>query len=137
MLFACNHPALGATSRASGSIAMWVAPRWGPQAEKAQEIMALMCRVAVDDRLVDDIFFDARHAMQVVDAWEAGSRELTFHPAERRWFGDSRKGYSRESQSGELKVTQSSCGSWKINRVPERCFINASTAQRYAEERLR
>lgn len=96
----------------------------------------LMWRVAVDDRMVDDIFFDARHAMQAIDAWEAGSRDLTFHPVERRWFGDSRKGYSRVSQSGELKVTQSSCGSWKINRVPERCFNNASTAQRYADERL-
>lgn len=41
MLFACNHPALGATSGANGWIAMWVAPRWGPQAEKAQGIMAL------------------------------------------------------------------------------------------------
>ena len=41
MLFACNHPALGATSGATGWMAMWVAPRWGPQAEKAQGIMAL------------------------------------------------------------------------------------------------
>ncbi len=44
--------------------------------------------------------------------------------------------YSRGSQSGELKVTQSSCGSWKINQVPERCFNHASSAQRYADERL-
>lgn len=96
----------------------------------------LMWRVAVDDRMVDDIFFDAREAMQAIDAWEVGSSDLTFHPIERRWFGDDRKGYSRSSQSGELKVTQSSCGSWKINRVRERCFNSAATAQRYADERL-
>jgi hypothetical protein len=41
MLFAYNHPALGATSGANGWMAMWVAPIWGPQAEKAQGIMAL------------------------------------------------------------------------------------------------
>ena len=41
MLFAYNHPVLGATSGANGWIAIWVAPMWGPQAEKAQGIMAL------------------------------------------------------------------------------------------------
>lgn len=41
MVFAHNHPVLGATSGANGWMAMWVAPRWGPQAEKAQGIMAL------------------------------------------------------------------------------------------------
>lgn len=96
----------------------------------------LLWRAAVDDRMVDDIFFDPREAMEAVDEWEAGGGNLTFHPIERRWLGDGRKGYSRKSQSGELKVTQSSCGSWKINRVPERCFSHASSAQRYADERL-
>ena len=95
-----------------------------------------MWRAAVDDRMVDDIFFEAHAAMKAIDAWEAGDGDLTFHPVERRWFGDDRKGYSRGSQSGELKVIQSSCGSWKINRVRERCFNHASSAQRYADERL-
>ncbi|MEO0316380.1 MAG: hypothetical protein RL404_57 [Pseudomonadota bacterium] len=96
----------------------------------------LFWRAAVDDRVLDDIFFDARDAMEAVDAWEAGNGNLTFHPVERRWFGDDRKGYTRKSQSGEIKVTQSSCGSWKINWVPERCFREAKAAQRYADERL-
>lgn len=93
-------------------------------------------RAAVDDRMVDDIFFDAREAMQSIDAWEAGRRSLTFHPVERRWLGDDQKGYSRNSQNGQLKVIQSSCGNWKINRVPERCFREAKAARRYADERL-
>ena len=96
----------------------------------------LLWRAAIDDRMLDDIFFDPLEAMRAVDAWEAGEGDLTFHPVERRWLGDDRKGYSRKSQNGELKVTQSSCGSWKINRVPERCFGHAGSAKRYADERL-
>lgn len=96
----------------------------------------LLWRAAIDDRMLDDIFWDAREAMKAIDAWEAGCGTLSFHPVERRWLGDDRKGYSRKSQNGELKVTQSSCGSWKINRVPERCFSHAGSAKRYADERL-
>ena len=96
----------------------------------------LMWRAAVDDRMVDDIFFDARNAMQTVDKWDAGHGELTFHPVERRWLGDGHKGYSRKSQRGELKVTQSSCGNWTINQVRERCFRDRDTACRHADERL-
>lgn len=99
-------------------------------------LQPLLWRAAVDDRMVDDIFFDACEAMQSIDAWEAGLGSLTFHPVERRWLGDEENGYSRKSQNGQLKVTQSSCGSWKINRVPERCFSNAGSAKRYADERL-
>lgn len=96
----------------------------------------LMWRAAVDDRMVDDIYFDAREAMQSVDAWEAGRGSLTFHPVERRWFGDETEGYSRKSHNRQIKVTQSSCGSWKIDLVPERCFREAMAARRYADERL-
>ena len=96
----------------------------------------LLWRIAIDDRMVDDIFFDARNAMQTVDKWDAGDGELTFHPVERRWLGDGHKGYSRKSQRGELKVTQSSCGNWKINQVRERCFQDRNAACRHADERL-
>ena len=96
----------------------------------------LMWRAAIDDRMVDDIFFEAREAMQAVDEWDAGDGELTFHPVERRWLGDDRKGYSRRSQRGELKVTQSPCGKWTINRVSERCFRDRYSACRPADERL-
>ena len=96
----------------------------------------LMWRAAVDDRMVDDIFFEACEAMQAVDEWDAGDGELTFHPVERRWLGDGHKGYSRRSQRGELKVTQSPCGKWTINQVSERCFRDQYTACRHADERL-
>ena len=96
----------------------------------------LLWRAAIDDRMVDDIFFEASEAMQAVDEWDAGDGELTFHPVERRWFGDDRKGYSRRSQRGELKVTQSPCGKWTINQVSERCFRDRDTACRHADERL-
>ena len=96
----------------------------------------LMWRAAIDDRMVDDIFFEACEAMQAVDKWDAGDGELTFHPVERRWLGDGHKGYSRKSQRGELKVTQSSCGNWKINQVRERCFQDRNAACRHADERL-
>ncbi len=93
-------------------------------------------RAAVDDRLVDNIFFDAIDAIREIDEWEAGRGELTFHPIERRWLGDDRKGYSRHSQRGELQVTQASCGKWRINQVPERCFGHPSSACNHADERL-
>jgi hypothetical protein len=96
----------------------------------------LMWRAAIDDRMVDDIFFEPCDAMQTVDKWEAGQSELTFHPVERRWFGDERKGYSRRSQHGELKVTQSTCGNWTINQVRGRCFQDHHAACRHADERL-
>ena len=96
----------------------------------------LMWRAAIDDRMVDDIFFDARNAMQTVDKWEAGDGDLTFHPVERRWLGNGDRGYSRTSQHGELKVTQSSCGNWKINQVRERCFQDRNAACRHADQRL-
>jgi hypothetical protein len=96
----------------------------------------LFWRAAVDDRMIDDVFFDAREAIQAIDAWEVGLGNLTFHPVERRWFSDDQRGYSRKSQRGELKVIHSCCGSWKINSVPERCFRDAETAMRYADERL-
>ena len=96
----------------------------------------LMWRAAIDDRMVDDIFFDARDAMQTVDKWEAGHGDLTFHPVERRWMDDGHKGYTRKSEHGELKVTQLSCGNWKINQVRERCFQDRNSACRHADERL-
>ena len=96
----------------------------------------LLWRAAVDDRMVDDIFFDALKAMQTVDEWDKGHGKLTFHPVERRWFGDGHKGYSRKSEHGELKVTQSSCGNWTINQVSERCFRDQDTACLHADERL-
>ncbi len=96
----------------------------------------LFWRATVDDRMADNIYFDAREAMEAVNAWETGGGKLTFHPVDRRWLGDDRKGYYRSSQLGEDKVIQSLCGSWKIDRVPERCFREAKTAQRYADERL-
>lgn len=96
----------------------------------------LLWRAAVDNRMVDDIFFDAREAMQTVDEWDNGHGELTFHPVQRRWLGDGHNGYSRKSQHGELKVTQSSCGNWTINQVRERCFQDRDTACRHADERL-
>ena len=96
----------------------------------------LLWRAAVDDRMVDDIFFDARNAMQTVDKWEAGHGDLTFHPVERRWMGDGHKGYTRKSEHGELKVTQLSCGNWRINLVSERCFGYPTTACNHADERL-
>lgn len=96
----------------------------------------LFWRATVDDRMADNIYFDAREAMEAVNAWETGGGKLTFHPVDRRWLGDDRKGYYRSSQLGEVKVIQSLCGSWKIDRVPERCFREAKTAQRYADERL-
>jgi hypothetical protein len=96
----------------------------------------LLWRAAVDNRMVDDIFFDAREAMQTVDEWDNGHGEVTFHPVQRRWLGDGHHGYSRKSQHGELKVTQSSCGNWTINQVRERCFQDRDTACRHADERL-
>lgn len=96
----------------------------------------LFWRAAIDDRMVDDIFFDARDAINAIDAWEAGARNITLHDVDRRWNGDERHGYTRRSQSGELQVTQSTCGNWKINHVQQRCFGNAEKAQRYADERL-
>jgi len=93
-------------------------------------------RAVIDDRMVDNIFFEALDAIQAIDKWEAGHGELTLHPIERRWLGDDRKGYTRPSQRGELKVTQSSCGNWRINLVPERCFGYPSSACKHADERL-
>ena len=40
----------------------------------------LFWRGAVDDRMADNIYFDAREAMEAVDAWETGGGKLTFHP---------------------------------------------------------
>ncbi len=96
----------------------------------------LLWRAAIDDQMVDDVFFDALQGMQAIDAWADGKGDLTVHPVDRRWQGDEHNGYTRRSENGELRVTQSSCGKWKINAVPERCFHCAGTAQRHADERL-
>ena len=96
----------------------------------------LFWRAAIDDHMVDDVFFNALEAMQAVDDWEAGKGKLTFHPIDRRWMGDDRKGYTRRSELGPLTVKQSPCGNWKIDRVPERCFRGSQLACRHADERL-
>lgn len=79
---------------------------------KVSVFEAIMWRITIDDRMVDDVFFDAKHAIETVEEWQAGQRDLPLHAFDRRWDGDDRAGYTRRNSCPPLTVMKRPCGSW-------------------------
>jgi len=86
--------------------------------------------------MVDDLFFTTRHAMELIDMWEAGEEPLTFHPIDKHWLTDAIGRYTRKSGPITLIVSMALCGSWKFDREAWRCFDTAEAARRHADERF-
>ena len=98
---------------------------------------ATMWRITIDDRMVDDVFFDAKHAIETVEDWQAGRLELSLHAFDRRWDGDDRIGYTRRNSTPPITVSNSACGKWAIlNWFEGRCFNSAADARSFADARL-
>ena len=94
----------------------------------------LVWRAIVDDRLVDDFFFDKAKAMQAIEDWAAGRSKLNFHPTEKRWYGNDAWGYARESADyGEIEVIREKCGNWRLNIDKTSCFCDSESARRHAD----
>ena len=93
-------------------------------------------RVVVGNRKVDNVYLSVTEAIEVIDAWVDGRRDISFHPVDREWFGNDGRGYARECRDGDLEVDQAPCTRWTINRLDNVCFRNSKEARRYADERL-
>lgn len=108
-----------------------------PDGETAKilEYMGLW-RVVVGNRKVDNVYLSVTEAIEVMDAWVEGRRDISFHPVDREWFGDDKRGYARECKDVDLEVDQAPCKRWIINRLDNVCFRNSEEALRYADERL-